>query len=114
MPDFLIDYGHTDEKQHQNLMALTSNGIIKGMRIVTVSIDPPSMATTADGSDTGTIAGLAVGDGLIPFPLIDMQEIMFSANISAANTVEVSFYNTGSGTVNLAASIWRFLHITWA
>ncbi len=72
-------------------------------------IDPPSLTSVAEGSATGTISGLAVGDGVIGFPPYDMQQISYSCYPSAANTVEIVFINAGSTTVNLASGTWRFL-----
>jgi len=72
-------------------------------------IDPPNLTSEAEGSATGTISGLAVGDGVIAFPPYDMQQVAFAAYPSAANTVEIAFVNCGTAAVNLASGTWRFL-----
>lgn len=100
----------TDAKLSQLLSALfvddTGATLIKGVSCKQVTIDPPSLATTADGVATATFPGAAVGDGVILIPPYDMQEIMHSGAISAADTIEATFYNGNSGTINLASGTW--------
>ena len=96
----------TDAKFGQFLSALTGDGIIKGISCKNVTIDPPSLATTVEDSATGTFPGAAVGDGVFLIPPYDMQEIIHSGAVSAADTVEVSFHNVSSGTVDLASGTW--------
>lgn len=79
------------------------------MITASVSVNPASMGTGADSSTTATVTGAAVGDFVLAVPGVDMQEISFNAYVSAANTVEIVFYNSGAGTVDLAASNWKFL-----
>lgn len=106
-----LDFSHpaTDIKTAEFLDALSGEGVLKGISMIEATLDPPSLGTGADGSATATVNGAAVGDGVIAFAPYDMQEIMQNAAVSAANTIEVGFYNTGSGTVNLASGTWRFL-----
>lgn len=104
--DIDISSPTTELKAGNFLKALTGDGIIKGISCKEVTIDPPSLATTADGVATGTFPGAAVGDGVITIPPYDMQEIMHSGAVSAADTIEVTFYNGNSGTINLASGTW--------
>ncbi len=108
--DIDISSPHTDIKFGQFLHALTVDAtgkqLIKGLSIKNVTIDPPSMLTAADGSTTGAFPGAAVGDGVILIPPYDMQEIIYSGAVSAADTLEVSFYNASAGTVDLASGTW--------
>jgi len=104
--DIDISSPHTDIKFGQFIQAFTGDGLIKGISCKEVTIDPPSMATTVDGSATGTFPGAAVGDGVITIAPYDMQEIIHSGAVSAADTIEVSFYNASAGTVNLASGTW--------
>jgi hypothetical protein len=102
----------TDATLLKFLRALTGDGLIKGISTVELTIDPPSLATTADGTATATVPvsalsdGAQVGDGVILIPPYDMQEVMFSGAISAENTVEVTFYNANASTINLASGTW--------
>ena len=78
------------------------------------TVDPPSLTSVAEGSATCSLQDVSVGDGVIAFPPYDMQEINFSASPSAANTVEITFINTGSTTVNLASGTWKFMIVKFA
>ena len=108
--DLDLSAPHTNEKFGQFLRALTTDAagktLIKGISAKEVTINPPSLATTADGSTTGAFPGAVVGDGVILIPSLDMQEISYSGYVSAADTIEVVFYNSGSGTVDLASGTW--------
>ena len=103
-----IDFSNpsTDDKFSQFLSALTGDGLIVGISCAKITLDPPSMATTVDGNDTATFPGSSakVGDGVVLIPPYDMQEVMFSGAVSAANTIEASFYNAAAGTINLGSS----------
>jgi hypothetical protein len=99
----------TDAKVNQFLSALTTDDtgitLIDGISIKSVTINPPSMATTADGTVSSiAFPGAAVGDGVILIPPYDMQEIIYSGAVSAADTLEAAFYNASAGTVDLASS----------
>jgi hypothetical protein len=74
-----------------------------------VAVNPASMTTGTDSSTTATVAGAAVGDAVIAIPGVDMGEVSFNAYVSAANTVEIVFYNSAAGTVDLASSTWKFI-----
>lgn len=88
------------------------NGIFDEMNFATVSVNPASMLTTADSSVAVTVAGASVGDLVLCAPAIDMQEVSYSAYVSAANTVEIVFYNAAAGTIDLAASNWNIFTMT--
>ena len=74
-----------------------------------VAVNPASMTTGTDSSLTVTIAGAAVGDFVMAVPAIDMGEVSYNAYVSAADTIEIVFYNSAAGTVDLASSTWKFL-----
>ena len=75
------------------------------------TVDPGSMATTADDTQSAAIADAEIGDYIIPIAPYDMQSIIVTAAVSSANTVDVNFYNASAGTVNLASGTWTFLII---
>ena len=102
--EFDLSSPATDAKFSQFLGAFTGDGILKGMSVKYVTINPPSIGTGADGSTTCTFPGAAVGDGVFLIPPYDMQEISHNGAVSAADTIEVVFYNSGAGTVDLASS----------
>lgn len=108
--DLDISAPYTDLKYGQFLQALTTDDagktLIDGISIKEITVNPPSLATGADGSTTATFTGGAVGDGVILIPSLDMQEISYSGYFSAADTIEIVFYNSGAGTVDLASGTW--------
>lgn len=108
--DLDISAPYTDLKYGQFLQALTTDDtgktLIDGISIKEITVDPASMLTTADSSTTATFVGAAVGDGVILIPPYDMQEIIYSGAVSAADTIEVAFYNASAGTVDLASGTW--------
>lgn len=101
----------TDQKYGQFLQALTTDDtgktLIKGISVKEITVNPPSMATTADGTVSSiSFPGAAVGDGVFLIPSLDMQEIIYSGAVSAADTLEVALYNASAGTVDLASGTW--------
>ena len=74
-----------------------------------VTVDPANLAATGDTtSNTATVSDAAVGDSVIVYPPYDMQQVVYSAYVSAANTVEIVFLNQNAGAVNLASGTWLF------
>jgi len=79
------------------------------LSIHTATIDPPNMTTGADGVATTTQIDVVLGDGVVGFPPIDMEEVLHSCYVSATGTIEVAFLNGNASTKNLASSVWTFL-----
>ena len=75
----------------------------------TGTIDPPSMLAGADGVATTTQIDVVLGDGVVGFPPIDMEEVLHSCYVSATGTIEVAFLNGNANTKDLASSVWTFL-----
>src|SRR6056300_100499 len=72
------------------------------------TVDPPSMATTVDGTVSAVVTDAEIGDYIIPIAPYDIQSIIVTAGVSSSNTVDVNFYNASAGTVNLASGTWSF------
>lgn len=74
------------------------------------TIDPPSMATTVDGivADV-SVEGVEVGDAILAIPPYDTVNIIYQATAVSNNTLDVNFYNAGTGTTDLASASWTFL-----
>jgi len=94
--------------------SVVDNVSVEQIVFTSATVDPPSLTSVSEGSATCTILDVAVGDGVIAFPPYDMQQIAFAAYPSAANTVELTFINTGSTTVNLASGTWKFMIVKFA
>jgi len=75
------------------------------------TVDPASMATTADDTQSAAVADVEIGDLVLPIAPYDMQSIIVNAGVSSANTVDVNFYNASAGTVNLGSGTWTFIII---
>lgn len=72
-------------------------------------VDPPSIATTADATVSAAVSDVAIGDMILPVMPYDGQSMIVNAVASAANTVDVNFYNASAGTVDLASGTWTFI-----
>ena len=73
----------------------------------TVVVDPASLATITGALTAAiTVPGAALGDRVELFPPYDLQGVMAQGNVSAANTVKISFFNPTGATVDLASGQW--------
>lgn len=70
--------------------------------------DPPSLVDGAGATTTLTVTGAALGDAVtgVSFSL-DLQGIIVTGWVSAANTVSVRFQNESGGTLDLASGTLR-------
>ena len=73
------------------------------------TVNPPSLATTVDGTVSAVVTDAEIGDMILPIAPYDGQSVMVTANVSASNTVDVNFYNASAGTVDLDPGTWTFL-----
>lgn len=71
------------------------------------TIDPASIAASATATTTITVTGAAVGDFVMVAPGVDLNGLIYSAYVSAADTVEIALYNPTAGAVDLASSTWK-------
>ena len=70
---------------------------------VTGTWNPDSVAAGSKVSTTLTVSGASLGDFAIASFSLDVQELTMTANVSAANTVEVVLANLTGSAVNLAS-----------
>ena len=85
----------------------------------TATVNPGAIPTTAltagsNGSYTTTVTvthgdTCNVGDLVLAFPGTDLQGVIYSAGISASNTIKLSLVNCTGGSVTPASSTWTFL-----
>lgn len=83
---------------------------IRGVNLtdVTVTVDPPSLATGSVSTIADvTVTGAALGDFVKASFNVDMQGVCLHAWVSAADTVAYQFYNPTAGTVDLASGTLR-------
>lgn len=65
--------------------------------------DPASLVDGAGATTTVTVTGAALGDYAQASFSLDLQGILLTAYVSAANTVAVRFQNETTGTLDLAS-----------
>lgn len=72
------------------------------------TIDPASLADGAGATSTITVTGVVLGkfavDVIAPY---DLQGLIVTGYVSAANTVAIRIQNESGGTVDLASGTWR-------
>jgi hypothetical protein len=74
----------------------------------TATLDFPSTSNNSISSLTVTVTGAAAGDVVtLGLPAAAGDDGMFTAYVSAANTVTVVFHNYGGGNVNPASGTFR-------
>ena len=71
--------------------------------------DPASLVDGAGATTTVTVTGAALGDYAVASFSNDLQGILLTAYVSAANTVSVRFQNETAGTIDLASGTLRAL-----
>lgn len=69
--------------------------------------NPASLADGAGATTTVTVTGAALGDFAVASFSLDLQGIMVTAYVSAADTVSVRFQNETGGTIDLASGTLR-------
>ncbi len=74
----------------------------------TTTFDPPNMATaTGTTSAAITLTGAALGDFAMASAPYDLQGVVCTAYVSAANTVRIRLHNETGGAIDLASGTWR-------
>lgn len=82
-------------------------GNIRACGVITVTIDPASVATITTAEQTFTVPGLKVGDFVfVNKPSNTTGVGVCNARVSAANTLAVSFVNPTAGGVDAASESW--------
>lgn len=82
--------------------------LISDAFVVTVTIDPASLATvTGAVTAAATVTGAKLGDAVNVFPpAYDTQGVIYQGFVSAANAVKISFFNPTAATIDLASGSW--------
>jgi hypothetical protein len=94
------------------LLYVTGDGVIKEVGrnfsegiTAQASYNPNSLADGAGETTTVGCTGAAMGDGVVVSFSLDLQGVMMTAWVSAADTVSVRFQNETGGVVDLATGI---------
>lgn len=86
-------------------MRAVSAQVLAAQTTVDVSVvyDPPLVAQGTQATTTVTATGAALGDYVAASFSLDLQGMMISGYVSAANTVTVAFRNGTLADLNLAS-----------
>ena len=76
---------------------------------VTTTLDVASFADGAGATSVVTVTGAQLGDFVFATPIIDAIDLLWSAYVQAADTVEIKVQNEAAGARNLASTTWRIL-----
>lgn len=80
--------------------------------LVSLSLTPAAVATIVAAKQTLTVAGLNVGDSVIPLSNPNTTAAALTgAEVSAANTLRLTFVNPTAGSVTPTAGTYTFLVI---
>lgn len=83
--------------------AQSSKGEITAVLFGSKTFNPASLVDAAGETTSLTVTGAALGDFCVPAFSLDLQDILLTAYVQAANTVEFRFQNEGAATVDLAS-----------
>lgn len=104
MPDIDKSYGHTDAKEHQNLMALTANGGIKGISLASETHNFGSLVDAAGETGSITVNGAQLEDFVLVSVGVDIVDMSCTGYVQSANTVEYRLQNESGSTADLAST----------
>lgn len=80
--------------------------------LVSLSLTPAAVATIVAAKQTFTVAGLNVGDSVVPLTNPNTTAAaLCGAEVSAANTLRLTFVNPTAGPVTPTAGTYTFLVI---
>ncbi len=102
-------YGHTDQREYANLMAISGNGLLGGVSVYKVTLDPGSLIDAAGSTlQVTACTGVKLGKTLILGVLnpLDLQDITVTWYVQADGVIELRFQNEGAATVDLASTVW--------
>lgn len=95
----MFSYEHTDAAQLTWIVRPMSGWRLKA----SATFNPPSIAAAGTTTTTVACTGAALGDAFLPSFSLSLAGLMLTADVSAADTVRVVFYNPTAGAVDLAS-----------
>ncbi len=72
-----------------------------------VTWNPGSLADGAGETKSLTVTGAALGDFVMVSAPYDLEDLIATAYVQAADTVEIRLQNESTGTIDLASDTWR-------
>lgn len=110
--DYVITDSGTDTRILRTRQLFNTSSIIADVRELSGSAtyDPASLADGAGATTTVTVTGAALGDYVDNLSFSnDLQGVILSGYVSAANTVAVRFQNESGGVLDLASGTIRVI-----
>ena len=87
-------------------------GNVAGIYLLSLTINPASVATITTAEQTFTMTGVKVGDMVYASKPSNTTGLgICNARVSAADTVAISFVNPTAGGVDAASETWNLLVI---
>lgn len=106
----ITTFGTTDVKDHNNVLALTSDGAIKAIRMWSGTLDVGSLADGAGESHDMDCVGVALGDVVLGVSLgVDVVDMTITADVTAADVVTIRVQNESGAAPNLASTTVRVI-----
>ena len=102
--DINLQYPVTDMANHQNFMALTHDGAIKGISVASETHDFGSLVDGAGETGSITVIGAALGDFVLVSAAVDLVDMTLTGYVQSANTVEYRLQNESGSTADLAST----------
>jgi len=86
---------------------------LKGLKMGTVTVDPPSIAAGASGDVDVTVSGLTTDHKVIAMcqTFLDVGLVPQAAWVPSANTLRIRLYNPTGAAINGLAREW--FYIAW-
>jgi hypothetical protein len=81
------------------------------LRMGTIAIDPPSVASVSRGAATATLTGAKVGDVVVLLPPAALNDdlVFCGADVTADDTLTAYLYNPTGGAIDDSSRTWRYL-----
>jgi hypothetical protein len=101
-----LSRGDTEEKQFNNLLAMSAGANIKGLFYGSLAYDPVSLVSREGVTAVVPVPGVALGDIVIAVGLnVSASSVSVTAYVQAAGLVEVRFQNQSAQTRDIASTI---------
>lgn len=102
--DLDISYADTTQKTHNNFMALSAEGGIKGISLASETHNFGSLVDAAGETGSITVVGAALGDFVLVSVGVDLVDMTCTGYVQAADTVEYRLQNESGSTADLAST----------
>ena len=100
----------TDPTADRTITLPDESGTVPVVLTGSTTWDPASLADGAGATSSGiTVTGAELGDFVLVSAPYDLQDIIATGYVQAADTVEIRLQNESGSTVDLASGTWRVM-----